>query len=599
MCGKDALPTGAACSKKGKVTAMMKKRIGEIFHPGIIGVQPEDETQKAIGLMREHNVSCVLVLEGEQPVGIFTERDLVRCVAEHRAGFRDRPISEVMTRGVLGCRADSRLYETFHLLAAHGIRHLAVQDEDGRAVGMVTQSDLIRHLGYDYFVKVKTVSQIMQKNVVTILPEASVLDASRLMAARSLSFLVAAAQFSPEGVITERDVTRLVAEGRDLAEVKVREVMSSPVVSLRHDAPAFEAAELMRNKGIRRLVVVDEFGAAVGVATQTDLVRGLESKYIETLKRIIVDQGEELDRAVRELTAKTLYLDSILTSSVDMGIVATDVEGRVAFCNSGAERCLGCAAAQMQGRTLAEIHAREGVPPERLAAAMQAVRQGQTHSFGFERPGPEGTLAISARLTAIRSRDSLAGYVLLLMDVTEQRRAEETIRRMAYHDLLTDLPNRALFTERLALELAHSQRRGKPLALMVLDLDRFKEVNDTLGHAAGDEVLRQVADRLRGSLRESDTVARMGGDEFALVIPEVAGAEGALSVARKVLAGFDAPLAVDGRDLAVRMSVGVALYPEHGADMDGLLRQADAAMYRAKDQGKEEGRSCCLLCGCD
>ncbi|MEW5772955.1 MAG: diguanylate cyclase [Thermodesulfobacteriota bacterium] len=576
---------------------MMKKRIGEIFHPGVIAVQPGDTAHKAIGLMRQGNVSCVLVLEGETPVGIFTERDLVRCVAEHSTGFRDRPIAEVMTRGVLGCRTDARLYETFHLLAAHGIRHLAVQDETGRAVGMITQSDLIRHLGYDYFVKVKTVSQIMQKNVVTVLPEATVLEASRVMAGRSLSFLVAASQSHPEGVVTERDVTRLVADGQDLAAVRVREVMSTPVVALRHDAAAYEAAELMRERGIRRLVVVDEFGSAVGVATQTDMVRGLESKYIETLKRIIVDQGEDLKRAIQELTEKTLYLDSILASSVDMGIVATDAEGRVAYFNAGAERLLGCTGREAAGRDLASIHDPEGAPAERLAAALDAARQGRTHSFGFERRTPDGSVAVHARLSGIKSREGLAGFVLLLLDVTEQRRAEETIRRLAYYDQLTDLPNRALFAERLSLELAHGQRRGKPLALMVMDLDGFKEINDTLGHAAGDEVLRGVAERLRAGLRESDTVARMGGDEFALVIPEVAGAGGAESVARKVLAGFDAPLAVDGRELPVRLSVGVALFPEHGRDMDELMRQADAAMYRAKEQGRREGRSCAVVCG--
>ena len=577
---------------------MMKKRIGEIFHPGVIAVRPEDPAHKAVELMRDRNVSCVLVLDGETPVGIFTERDLVRCVAERSAGFQDRPMAEVMTRGVLGCRADSRLFETFHLLAAHGIRHLAVQDEAGRAVGMVTQSDLIRHLGYDYFVKVKTVSQIMQKNVVAILPEATVLEASRIMAARSLSFLVAASQASPEGVLTERDVTRLVAGGQDLAEVKVREAMSAPVISLRHDATAYEAAELVRERGIRRLVVVDEFGSAVGVATQTDMVRGLESKYIETLKRIIVDQGSELDRTVRELTEKTLYLDGILTSSVDMGIVATGVDGRVAYCNPGAERLLGCPAAAVVGQDLAALHVREGVLPERLAAGLEAVRQGRSHSFVFERRNGEGEVAVQARLSGISGREGLAGHVLLLLDVTEQRRAEATIRRLAYYDVLTELPNRALFAERLHLEMAHSQRRQKSLALMLTDLDGFKEVNDTLGHAAGDAVLRQVAERLREGLRVSDTVARMGGDEFALVIPEVAGTEGAAAVARKVLAGFDAPVRVDGRELVVRLSLGVALYPDHGADMDGLMRQADAAMYRAKEQGRREGCSCSMVCGC-
>jgi diguanylate cyclase (GGDEF)-like protein/PAS domain S-box-containing protein len=570
---------------------MMKKRLMEIYHPGIISVHPGDTAQEAISIMRDRNVSCVVVVDGETPVGIFTERDLVRCVAEYSVGFRDRPISEIMTRGVLGSRADAFLYEAFHLLAERGIRHLAVLDEAGKVVGMVTQSDLIKHLGYDYFVKVKTVSQIMQKTVASILPEATALEATKAMARRSMSFLVAMSQQSPEGVITERDVTRLVAEGRDLAQVRVREVMSAPVVALRHDAPAYEAAELMRNKGIRRLVVVDEFGAAVGVTTQTDMVRGLESKYVETLKRIIVDQGSELNRAIRELTEKTLYLDTILSSSIDMGIVATDAAGRVLYFNAGAERTLDCRAEDAVGKSLAFIHDREGVPMERLDKAMAVVRKGGVHAFSFERKTRGEILTLHARLSGIRAKDSLVGYVLLLLDVTEQRKAEETIRHLAYYDVLTDLPNRALFAERLALELAHAKRHQEPLALMVADLDRFKEINDTLGHPVGDQVLKGTAQRLRAALRESDTVARMGGDEFALVIPNVAGREAAEAVARKVLAEFAAPLVVDGRDIQVNLSLGVALYPEHGADIEELLRRADAAMYQAKERGHQELRS--------
>lgn len=575
---------------------MMQKRLFEIFHPGVIAVRPGDMAQEAIHLMRERTVSCVVVLEEGKPAGIFTERDLVRCVAEHNAGFRERPMAEIMSRDVLCVQAEAFLYEAFHLLSSRRIRHLVVVDGAGRAVGMVTQSNLIAHLGYEYFVKVKTVSQIMHKAVVTVRPEASAHEASRIMADGSLSFLVVGAQESPEGVLTERDVTRLAAEGRDVRATKVREVMSAPVVSVRSDAPVFEAAERMSEKGVRRLVVVDESGAAVGVTTQTDLVRGLESKYVDALKRIIVDQGEELNRAIHELTAKSLYLESILSSSIDMGIAATDASGRVVYFNPAAERILGCAAAAALGRELDLALPPEEMEAGRLASAMDTVRQGRPQSFSFERLTPDGPLSVHVRLSGIRCKGQVAGFVLMLLDVTEQRRAEETIRRLAYYDVLTDLPNRALFNERLALELAHCRRHKARLALMVMDLDCFKEVNDTLGHAAGDELLRGVAGRLRGMLRESDTVARIGGDEFALIVPAVADPDDAMAVARKVLASLEAPVAVEGTRLAVRLSVGVALYPEHGEDILGLMRNADSAMYRAKERGHAEGTSNADLC---
>jgi diguanylate cyclase (GGDEF)-like protein len=165
----------------------------------------------------------------------------------------------------------------------------------------------------------------------------------------------------------------------------------------------------------------------------------------------------------------------------------------------------------------------------------------------------------------------------------ERRRADERVAYLAYHDPLTDLPNRALLQDRLHQATRACRRDGKPLALLTLDLDGFKEVNDVLGHHAGDSVLQQVAVRLRATLRESDTVARFGGDEFALLLP-LADAEGAERTARKVLQALEEPVVVDGRPLAVHGSVGIACFPAHAANGEELMQKADVAMYLAKSE---------------
>jgi len=163
----------------------------------------------------------------------------------------------------------------------------------------------------------------------------------------------------------------------------------------------------------------------------------------------------------------------------------------------------------------------------------------------------------------------------------ERRRAEQRIAYLAYHDALTDLPNRSLLHDRLEQAARAANRESKPLALLVMDLDGFKEINDTLGHHAGDRVLQQVASRIRGALREADTVARLGGDEFAILLPST-DIDGAILAAQKVLQEIERPLLVDSRPLAVRASVGVACFPEHGASAETLLQKADVAMYLAK-----------------
>ena len=163
------------------------------------------------------------------------------------------------------------------------------------------------------------------------------------------------------------------------------------------------------------------------------------------------------------------------------------------------------------------------------------------------------------------------------------RHQAEVNEHQALHDALTNLPNRTLFHDRVQQALASARREHVPAAVMIMDLDRFKEVNDTLGHASGDELLKQVGIRLRGSLRENDTVARLGGDEFGVLLPKVLDAEAAVAVARKLRTTLEEPFTLHGLALQMEASIGIALFPEHGADVQSLLQRADVAMYVAKE----------------
>ncbi len=163
------------------------------------------------------------------------------------------------------------------------------------------------------------------------------------------------------------------------------------------------------------------------------------------------------------------------------------------------------------------------------------------------------------------------------------RHQSEVNEHQALHDALTDLPNRTLFHDRVGQALAVAKREHIPVGVMIMDLDRFKEVNDTLGHASGDELLKQAGDRLREALRESDTVARLGGDEFGVLLPKVVDSAAAVSVARKLRKALEAPFTIHGLALQMEASVGIALYPEHGEDVHSLLQRADVAMYVAKE----------------
>jgi diguanylate cyclase (GGDEF)-like protein len=178
----------------------------------------------------------------------------------------------------------------------------------------------------------------------------------------------------------------------------------------------------------------------------------------------------------------------------------------------------------------------------------------------------------------LRATDAVSAQVGWFL---ERHQAEKELRHRALHDSLTGLPNRALLLDRLRRSLFVCRETGKPLALFLIDLDRFKEVNDKRGHAAGDDLLREVARRLQGCLRDSDTVARLGGDEFAVLLPGTQEV-GATVVAGKIVSALKDPMVIDGVTVKVGGSIGIALYPDHGEDSAALLKAADAAMYVAK-----------------
>jgi diguanylate cyclase (GGDEF)-like protein/PAS domain S-box-containing protein len=215
------------------------------------------------------------------------------------------------------------------------------------------------------------------------------------------------------------------------------------------------------------------------------------------------------------------------------------------------------------------------------------VDKGYARDFEMKLRKKDGTV-MDCLLTVTTKREEnglISEYHGIVRDVTAFNKAQATIRYMAYHDPLTGLPNRSLFNDRLNMARARAERSGQKIAVMMLDLDKLKRINDTLGHETGDMLLRSVAQRLSGVLRKSDTIARMGGDEFLVIVPEVSSAEDAWVVTRKILDAFAEPFQIGNRELPTSTSIGFAMYPDDGLDGETLIRHADIAMYEAKIQG--------------
>ena len=572
----------------GIAAGKTKTMIRQIISRQVVSVTPETAVEEVIACMARDKISCLIVAEQKRPLGIFTERDLVRLVNQ-KASFKGRPIRELMTSPVVTIPGNLNIYEAYSLMLTNRIRHHVVVNQSGRILGLMTQSDLIKHLGREYFVELRKIEQVMTAGVMTVASNAPICEALSIMAGPGISCVVVADQRIPLGIVTERDAVRFVAQGVDLATVPVSMAMSSPVLTVTTGTTVYEAALVMKRENIRRVVVANKEGKIEGIITQSDIIKGLEGQYIESLKEIIRKKENIFQQTASELLDKTIFLDNILRSSTSMAIIATDDTLKIKYFNPVAAKVFGCGAASAIGRSAADVLFIEEIAPISLQKAREAVLSTGSCTFPAEKQKDGATFFYDVSMSGILDKQNkVAGFVLMLNDITERRQHEETIHHLAYHDALTGLPNRVLLNDRLGQALASANRTGTRGALMILDLDRFKDINDSLGHSMGDLLLKAVGARLTGLLRKSDTVSRMGGDEFVLLLPAIASTESTAVTAAKIVSAFNKPFICNGCTISITASIGIAEFPDDGGTAETVLKNADIALYRVKEAGKND-----------
>jgi diguanylate cyclase (GGDEF)-like protein/PAS domain S-box-containing protein len=282
----------------------------------------------------------------------------------------------------------------------------------------------------------------------------------------------------------------------------------------------------------------------------------------------------------------------VTLNSIGDAVVSTNFWGRVTYLNVVAERMTGWSQSESSGRALddvfrlVDVNTRKQIP----SPTVRAIIEDKTLGLGADcmlirRDGAE--LAVETSAAPIHDRHGgVIGAVMVAHDVTTARELSNKLARLALHDSLTDVPNRTLLSDRLDQAMVRARRSGGSVALLYIDLDRFKHINDSMGHAVGDQLLKSVARRLLTCVRSSDTVSRQGGDEFLILLDDVAHPHVAALCAEKIITALDAPHRIAERDLRLTASIGIAIYPGDAPDADTLLRNADFAMYQAKYTGR-------------
>lgn len=342
-----------------------------------------------------------------------------------------------------------------------------------------------------------------------------------------------------------------------------------------------------------RFLREDESVVWTRLNTATMCDDGIPHGRVQTVEDISERKSTEFVlQAAEEALFEEKERAQVTLNSIGDAVLTTDLLGNVTYLNLAAETMTGWSREDALGRPIAEVfNILDGTT--RLAAAnpmLRAMADDETVGMGTDcvlvrRDGFESAIEDSA--APIHNRDGrVAGAVIVFHDVSESRAMALEMAHLAQHDFLTSLPNRLLLTERFSHAIGMAQRNRKQVGLMFLDLDNFKHINDSLGHAIGDQLLQSVANRLVGCVRTTDTVCRQGGDEFVILLAEISQPQDAAHVAATLRAALDIPHLIDGHELHISLSVGISIFPDDGTHVDTLMQNADTAMYHAKASGR-------------
>lgn len=559
--------------------------IKDITQTSLLTCLPSETMHSAAVKMVERNCSAILIVVDDEIIGIWTERDVLKFDFSS-PDARSTPVSEGMSSPVLSVNENASLEEVSLKFKKDGVRHYVVTDDYGRQKGIISQTDVIKKHNFEFFLVLKTAGSVLKPNPPVIRSTQSMAQASRLMQSSHSDAVSVEFPDGSIGILTERDVVKALAS-LSLNPV-VADYASEHLVTVNEHESLYYAKKIMLKNGFRHLGVTDNKDNLIGIINLSDILAGFRSTYVEELKESLAHRD-----ALLKDSLKSLGLAKKIIDNTQEGVITTDKYVAIQSCNAGFTRITGYTEEEVIGKTPAIISS--GRHDKKFYDAMW----GKINKYGFwqgeiwNRRKNGEIYPELLTITEIRDDDTneISNYAAIFSDISQLKSDEEEIKRLAYYDPLTELPNRRLLNDRLAHELAITGRSGKSGALLFIDLDHFKNINETLGHSAGDRVLMDVAYRLKLGVRDCDTVARISSDEFVVVLTELSeqmepACNEARHIAQELQQTVGQVYSVMNHKLYISSSIGIAMFSENSGTTDDLLKQAGTAMYRAKESGR-------------
>ncbi|HBN90101.1 EAL domain-containing protein [Rheinheimera aquimaris] len=533
-------------------------------------------------LMRRHSISSVLIVapDNGRVCGIWTAAD-TRKLDFSNPGTADTLLLNVMSSPVRSVKNSSRLSSAAGTMLQHGIRRLLVEDPSGKPVGLLTQSDIVRQQRIEFYLQFRDVSSCINKEPLHLQASLPLSDAVVQMHQHDADAAVVQFGNGEQGILTEQDLIGFLTEHDTNPAVAM--LATTPLISISANATLLQAVRLLTDNQLRH-VAVRQDNRLIGLLSFNDILRNVEYAYVDQLRTALMAR----DVALRTSADYLRLAHKVIDASLD-GIMITDHDGIIQSVNPSFCNITGYSLQEVVGQSPRLLSS--GLHQTEFYRNMWQVLLQHGHWQGeIWNKRKNGELYPQwLTITAIRNeQQQISQFAAIFSDITERKQQEQKIHQLAYIDELTGLANRRMFFDRLQLSLANAHRHNHQLAVLFLDLDLFKRINDTLGHQAGDQALKEVARRISETVREGESVARLGGDEFTILLPEISQTDPLECLARRLIKQIEKPVRLLDQEFFLTTSIGIAVYPQDGVNAEQLVKHADVAMYQAKNSGRNQ-----------
>ena len=567
-------------SQEQRMTFTTDVPVRDVIHHSLLSCSSEANLHDAALQMNRHHVSSILVMDAGDPVGIWTEAD-ARKLDFSDPDLGNKPISDFMSTPVDAVDADDSLSEIALKFQRLRRRHFLVIDKETGPLGVVSQTDVIRSQGLEHYLCMRNVSSALRQAPLVLDETLPLADAVACLRENQRdAAAVRRDADSSYSIITERDIVSWLASGK--TNQTLQDVCDNQLYAVDEETGLLQASNLLKKKGFRHLGVLNGRGGLVGILSYGDILDSVEYEYVNRLQEALHTR----DEALKASTAHLRLAQRVIEASLD-GIIITNKHGIIESVNPKFTQVTGYSEVEAIGQRTTLLSSGRHSEDFYRHMWVELHNNGYWQGEIWNRRKNGQVYPEWLTITAIYDDDGdIAQFAAIFSDISDRKKDEERIRRLAFFDDLTGVANRRLFQDRLEQAISNAQRHRHRLAVLFLDLDMFKRINDSLGHVVGDEVLKVVAGRLAHTVREGDSVARLGGDEFTIMVPEVDTLDGLTVLAQRINEAISEPISIGSHELYISTSIGISIYPDDGNSSEELIKNADAAMYRVKADGR-------------